>query len=62
MRERRLPSPLDGPAQVVCRVCYSHVALEPTRIVRDGYYSVFRCPSCGGSFPVRTEDAASVRA
>jgi hypothetical protein len=46
---------------VAFRVCFRTVVLEPDNVFRvtefgDGYWA-FRCPECGGSFPVRAEDA-----
>jgi hypothetical protein len=50
----------DGPAEVSCRVCFRQVTLHATHIFRAGEYDeaywAFRCPECGGSFPVRDED------
>lgn len=41
-------------------MCYEYVYLEPERIFRAGEYDdaywAFRCPHCGGSFPVRETD------
>ena len=60
--ERRSPfGRRSGPAEVSCRVCYQRVVLDPAYIFRAGTYDdaywAFRCPECGGSFPVRDEDA-----
>jgi hypothetical protein len=41
-------------------VCFAYVHLEPDRIFRAGEYDdaywAFKCPHCGGSFPVRDDD------
>lgn len=64
--ERRYQVGHDGPAEVVCRVCYARVVLEGEQIFRAGEYDdaywAFRCPECGGSFPVREDDAPAAPA
>jgi predicted RNA-binding Zn-ribbon protein involved in translation (DUF1610 family) len=62
-RDRRSPftSRDDGPPAVVCRVCFRSVILDPEHVFRvtefgESYWA-FRCPECGGSFPVRDDDA-----
>ena len=60
--DRRSPFPpsSDGPPEVACRVCFRYVVLDPAGIFRAGEYDdaywAFRCPECGGSFPVRESD------
>ena len=61
-RRYRPPESDDGPIRMPCRLCYTLIDLEPDRLEETSVHIFYRCPSCGGSFPIRREDADAVKA
>ena len=56
LAERRYHNP-SSQVRLTCRVCFSALMLQPQRLRHvDGFW-VMQCPECGGSFPVRADDA-----
>jgi len=57
--ERRL-----GPSHGLhsCRLCWQPVTLDARYVEEAGQHLYFRCPHCGGSFPIRRSDTGSLPA
>jgi hypothetical protein len=49
-----------APGSRLCRVCFRVVVIEPGFIETTIQHVYVRCPHCGGSFPIRHSDTASI--
>jgi hypothetical protein len=61
-RRYRPPEPDDDAVRMPCRLCYTLIELTPDRLEETSIHVFYRCQSCGGSFPIRREDADAVKA
>jgi len=56
--ERRLSSP--DRVLVTCRLCWRSIEWAAEHLEYGELHVYYRCPHCGGSFPVRHTDAAKM--